>query len=105
MNLPLSLPSRCWATMRASTSERPPGVMADTMRTGLAGQDSVWARTAAGHARGAAIVRTAAVDLNVTMSASCLHGPLFDRQIARKVAGLVRLLHLGLSATAAEEGI
>src|ERR1700704_5206754 len=91
--------------MRASTSDKPPGVMADTMRTGLAGQDSVWARVPALHARAAAIVRTPAVDLTVTMSASCLYGALFDREIAREVAGLVRFLHLGLRAAAPEEGV
>src|SRR5712664_4768568 len=90
--------------MRASTSDNPPGVMADTMRTGLAGQDSVWARAPAVHARAAASERKAAVDLTVTMS-SRLHGALFDFQIACEVAGLVRLLHLGFRAAAPEERI
>src|SRR5712675_634254 len=90
--------------MRASTSDSPPGVMADTMRTGLAGQDSFWARAPASQARAAASERKAAVDL-IMISASRFHGALFDFQIAREVAGLVRFLHLGLRAAAPEERI
>src|SRR3954471_20289514 len=105
MNLPLSFPSRCWATIRASTSDSPPGVMADTIRTGLAGQDSVWACAPAVQARAAASDRKAAIDLTVTMLASWFHGALFNFQISREVAGLVRLFHLGLGAAAPEKRI
>src|SRR4051812_8688359 len=101
MNFAFRRASKCWARMRASVSDSPPGARKDTMRTGRAGQASVCAPVpdAAPSAARASSRRPS------RLNSAILHGPALDLEEPVEARGALRGLHFPIGASRAEERI